>query len=217
VGEHCRTLTIKEGNMGRLIPGLIVLAVLCAVLAPFQLQGAFAMDAPSYINTWLVIGTFPNGPDNAGYDRDWIGEASLQPQQDDEVEGRQWRYFDDRLFSRNYDNYVDTRSYFGVKLGQSVDGVVAYLHAWVWSPEATACELRLGADEEFKCWLNGQLVLASTAINYERDSQRTSITLAAGWNRLLLKLANQQDRRLGCYVRFCQPDGSNVPGPSSIR
>ncbi len=118
--------------MSRLFFALGLLVVVGLGLLSLQSQGACAMDAPDYINTWLVLGVFQNGADNTGYERDWIGEASVQPRQGEEAAGEQWRYFDDRLFSRNYDNYQDVRSYFGVKLGRSVTGVVAYLHAWVW-------------------------------------------------------------------------------------
>ena len=86
-----------------------------------------------WINTWLVCGTFENDIRNAGYERDWIDEARVVPRRDQEAGGQTWRYFDDRLFSRNYDDYQDLFSYFRIKRGESVAARVAYAHVYVHS------------------------------------------------------------------------------------
>ena len=168
-------------------------------------------DAP-YVNTWLVLGTFDNDPKNVGYDRDWIGEADAQPNAEKVSAGRTWRYFDDRLFSRNYDNYQDLFSYYKVKRGDSVAGKVAYAHVYVHSASGQAAQLRIGADNQFKAWINGQPVAASTTGHPYRDSVKADASLQAGWNRLLLKIGNRQNGRFGFYARLSDKDGKALPG-----
>jgi hypothetical protein len=62
---------------------------------------------------------------------------------------------DDRLFSRNYDDYQDLFSYFKVKRGEPIAAKVAYAHVYVHSLNSQTAQLRVGADNMFKAWLNG--------------------------------------------------------------
>jgi len=179
---------------------LLALATLgCAKQAPF-------------INAWLVCGTFDNDAENSGYDRDWIDEAAAAPAEGMRSGGKVWRYFDDRLFSRNYDDYQDLFSYFKIKRGESIAAKVAYTHVYAYSLSEQAGELRVGADNEFKAWLNGEPVAASTQGCPHRDMIRGEVTLRPGWNRLLVKVANQESGRFGFYARLCATDGAPLPG-----
>ena len=193
---------------------VVCLASTCAsdgARAGSPTNGGTATDAP-YINTWLVAGTFDNDAKNTGYDRDWIGEADAAPKDGAISAGRTWRYFDDRLFSRNYDDYQDLFSYFKVKRGESVAAKVAYAHVYVHSPRPQAGQLRLGADNEFKAWVNGVQAAASTKGHPHRDAVKADVSLRAGWNRILLKIANQQDGRFGFYARLSDKQGQRLPG-----
>ena len=188
----------------------------------FFLAGAFmactAMGADDvlksgpFINIWLVAGTFDNDEKNTGYDRDWIDETHVEPREGSPADGKAWRYFDDRLFSRNYDDYQDLFSYFRAKRGESIAAKVAYAHVYVHCSDAQTAQLRVGADNEFKAWLNGQLVASSLESTPNRDTVKATVELRAGWNRLLLKIANQQAGRFGFYARLCQSDGARLPG-----
>ncbi|MBX7257473.1 MAG: discoidin domain-containing protein [Candidatus Hydrogenedentes bacterium] len=172
-----------------------------------------ATDAPApYINTWLVAGTFDNAPDNAGFEFDWIDETRVQPREGDVSAGCEWRYFDDRLFSRNYDDYQDLFSYFLVKRNESIRAKVVYACVYVYTAVDQHAQLRVGADNEFKAWLNEALVSSSTESLPERDMSSASVELKAGWNRLLFKIANQEEGRLGFYARLCGDNGSRLPG-----
>jgi hypothetical protein len=185
----------------------------------------------SFINTWLLSGLFDNDAANSGYERDWVGETQAQPTVGSTAGNGTWKYFDDRLFSRNYDDYQDLFSYFRVKQGQSVAAKVVYAHVYVYSPVAQGAQLRIGADNSFKAWLNGAPIVASTnsspivgspstvgleapatAKNSGKDYVTTDVQLVAGWNRLLLKIANQQDGRFGFYARLTDVGGMEVPG-----
>lgn len=192
------------------IPLLLLSAAVAAGATPGS--GPESRDDAPFINTWLVAGCFDNAADNAGYDFDWIGETGAAPALGAVSGGRPWRYFDDRLFSRNLDDYQDLFSYFRVKRGESVAAQVAYAHVYVYSPGAQAAELRVGADTQFKAWLNGALAASSAEELPERDMSRAPVNLAPGWNRLLLKVANRVNGRFGFYARLCDADGRALDG-----
>lgn len=190
---------------------VLCMAGLLAVSGRGAQQPAAPEEAP-FINVWLVAGTFDNDAQNGGFARDLIGEADAQPALNAAAGGKPWRYFDDRLFSRNYDNYQDLFSYFRIKRGESVAAKIAYAHVYVYSPAEQAAQLRIGADNLCKAWLNGRLTLESEKSGPYRDTLKTDVTLNAGWNRLLLKIANQEDGRFGFYARLCRADGGPLSG-----
>ncbi len=177
-----------------------------ALAAPALAQKTPAKEAP-YLNTWLVAGPYDNGADGAGMARDSVGEASVAPKA-----GGEWRVFDDRLFNRNYDNYQDLFSYYNLKRGESIAAKLAYAHVYLYSPAEAHAELRMAADSEMKAWLNGAQVLDHARSEPHRDAVKVAITLAKGWNRLLVKVGNRLEGRLGFYARVCLPNGGPVPG-----
>lgn len=160
-----------------------------------------------FINSWLVIGTFENDTSNSGFDTDIVGESQIAPSAQMVTAGKTWRYFDDRLFSRNYDDYQDLFSYFKTKRHESVAARVAYAHVYVYTPRPQQGELRLGANNEVKAWVNGKLVASSDVPTPYRDTLKSVITLDTGWNRLLLKIVNKQNGRFGFYARICDVNG----------
>lgn len=195
-------------KQGVLVVLILALTGRCGGFARAQESQA---QAP-YINTWLVAGTFENARDNAGFEYDWLGETGVQPREGLAACGQSWRYFDDRLFSRNYDDYQDLFSYFRIKRNESVRAKIAYAHVYVHSSQDQAAELRVGADNEFKAWLNGEPAASSTEGLPERDQSVTPVRLRQGWNRLLLKIGNQEDGRFGFYARLAGPFGQSLPG-----
>ncbi len=184
-------------------------------LAPVCRAGAGGCrhrPSPAFINTWLVLGTFPNTPSNTGLGRAWIPEATASPEEGAVAGGHTWRYFDDHLFSRNYDNYQDLFSYFHIERRESVAAKVAYAFTYLYTPRARNAQLRMAADTSAKAWLNGQVVTRFLDGSGRRQDNRTNVALRAGWNRLLLKIANSEDGRFGFYARVCARSGDNLPG-----
>ena len=108
----------------------------------------WACQEEGYINAWLFLGPF-NNADNQGMSKMWINEISPVPALGKAETGLVWRYFDDRLFSRNYDNYQDLFSFLCIKGDDTPAAFVAYLHAWVWSPMAMTVSFRAGANQYF--------------------------------------------------------------------
>ncbi len=168
-------------------------------------------ELPDYMNTWLVLGTFDN-QDGSGFDRPYVDPGITAVRAGARVGEQQWAAFDDRLYCRNYDDYNDLYCYFQHRVGQPAERTVAYAHVYVFSPSARKFQLRVGSNDGFKTWVNGTLV---ASVRYRRqalkDQDRIVVSLKNGWNRLLLKLAN--DHKIwGFYARFCTPDGRNVEG-----
>jgi len=189
---------------------LVILCVLWGSAAAAWAASSPA-DLPDYINTWLVAGPYDNR-DGRGFDEPYLDPRILDVTAGAEAAGQPWQLFDDRFYCRNYDDYNDLYCYFRYKRKQQAEWAVAYAHVYVFSPNPVTCELRVGSNDGFKAWLNGELL---AAVNYRRqgrkDQDRIIVSLRQGWNRLLLKLANQY-KLWGFYARFCMPDGGNVPG-----
>ncbi len=174
------------------------------------LLGAVSGDT-GYVNTWLTLGPFENGADNAGFARDWIGETAAAPKPGDKAAGQAWRWFDDRLFSRNLDDYQDLFSYCKTKRGESAAGCVVYAHVWVFSPGGGDAVLQAGAHNECRAWLNGTPVLTAETPLAFRDFAHAGVTLQAGWNRLLIKVGNQGPGRFGFQAGLVDSTGKPLP------
>lgn len=175
--------------------------------AAMPVQAAYAPGSASFINTWLVLGTF----DNTGDTTMSSGIAAETPRTGMTSNGNEWRYFDDRLFSRNYDDYQDLYSYFHTKLGESIANKAVYMHVYAWSPEALDAQLRVGAHTEFEAWFNGTWV-GKSAIECIKDAASIPVHLNKGWNSLLIRVANTEETCLGLYARLCDKNCNALPG-----
>lgn len=158
---------------------------------------------PDYINTWAILGTYPADKDPA----DILDPATVRPVIGQKIGEKTWQYFDDRLFSRNYDDYQDLYSYYSILLKTSVAGQCVYAHTWVYSPREEQAQLRLGADTSLRAWINGREVQGMSAARWHRDSAIGFVRLRSGWNQLLLRVSNQEEGRFGFYARFCNASG----------
>jgi len=70
----------------------------------------------------------------------------------------------------------------------------------------------MGSDDGVKAWLNGKLVhannVARAAIPY---TDKADITLSAGWNRLMLKITQNQGPWAFC-ARICSRKDESLEG-----
>ena len=88
---------------------------------------------------------------------------------------------------------------------------VAYALTWAHCDAAQAARLELGSDDGVKAWLNGKLVHANnTARAALPYTDKANVTLRAGWNRLLLKIT-QNDSPWEFCARICGRDGKRLP------
>jgi len=86
--------------------------------------------------------------------------------------------------------------------------MLAYLCVFVHSPVARAARALLGSDDGVRVWANGELVW-SHAIHrpMSPDQDEFDVPLRAGWNRLVLKVKND-DGGYGVMLRLLDPDGA---------
>lgn len=162
-----------------------------ALLAAASLQAAPKPELPKvpapYINTWMVADAAPG--------------ANAAPE-----------YFDDRLFSRNYDDYQDLRSFLGWIRGESTAARAVVATCGVWSGEERDARLWLGADRECVATLNGARIGKSDKAAPDRDQLKWKLHLKKGWNTLALRIANRDDNYLGFYARITDEIGGEIPG-----
>ncbi len=68
----------------------------------------------------------------------------------------------------------------------------AYAYAEIEAAEAAAAELLCGGDDQIAIWLNGQKILdVPEGRNFRPDADKVPVQLAAGTNRLLVKVGNK--------------------------
>lgn len=132
-----------------------------------------------FITNWWVVG--PVAIRNLMRQREFVNPeapADLQAS----VNGRSWRRIelDDPLA------VVD----FGQLLG-SYENMGAYAYTEVYSDAERTVTLRIGSDDDIVCWVNGKKVhefIGDRGLAIDQDT--VTVTLQAGWNRLLCKVLN---------------------------
>jgi len=165
--------------------------------------------------TWAVLGPFAH--DGAGYGLAAVlDEVTLRPVLGASAAGETWRYFDDRVYCRNYDDYNDLYTYFmrdeEAAGGENTANKLAYCGAYVWSPQSQNVFLRFSANDQAKVWLNSALVLEQPdVIQAMRDTQMEPVRLEEGWNAFLVKVVNVR-RIWGFYFNLTDEAGAPLAG-----
>lgn len=200
------------------LPLLVESALFSVHAAPIPHPEMVMPESPDAANTFLVAGPFAY---NGSRETSYIGDEKLVAPELGAAAAPEvvWEYFDDRLFSRNYDDYQDLFSYLYVKQGREPAPQVMYAHTYVYAPRDLKAVLSVGADTWIECFLNGVSVLKEIDLpdgkvpdtTGERDTWRRPVQLKAGWNRLLVKVGNTEAGRLGFYLRFTTPEGKPLP------
>lgn len=92
------------------------------------------------------------------------------------------------------------------------DQRAAYLKSEIWSPNAQSAVLELGSDDGIRAWLNGkEVVTNNTARGAAAAQEKIDVTLAAGWNTLLLKIT-QGTGGWGAFARLADAEGQSLAG-----
>ena len=178
----------------------------------------FAADEPSkFLNTWLVSGPFEKTQNM----------SSHSPVVGGGLDGKQWEYFDDRLWNRNYDNYQDLQGYYEVRKGVSTSNKFVYVHIYVYSPSRQKVTFSFGTSGAHRVILNGKATgKASTPKLVHRDMEKQVLALKQGWNSVLLEIYHDhtvdkngngvpiaKDAKVsyfGFYGRFTDKDGKAI-------
>jgi hypothetical protein len=154
----------------------------------------FTLKTPSLaMDFWHIAGPFDNGQQDAGLDRVFGPEKSIDlsagyPGKAGIVHWRKVKP-DDK-------GYVDLRAFHG----KDSDNSVSYLYREIESPADQDATVLLGTDDGAKLWINGKLV--HTNRNHQPavpEAERVQVRLKKGRNKVLLKI-NNGDGPHGFYL-----------------
>jgi HEAT repeat protein len=159
-----------------------------------------------FIRDWLVLGEFdlPGNmatsqaaiPHHLALEQDAFAVASAMPYEGSNAGGKEWK----RQTSPWDRNSLAMRDAFGSPHRDAY----AYAHVYVYSPNERTVLLWMGSFEPFAVYLNGVRVLKCWRGTAEDEAVRP-VTLAKGWNRLLVKQLDQEARDWNLFCRFTDP------------
>jgi hypothetical protein len=154
---------------------------------------------------WLVVGPFPN-PQRIGTEHSPALDSVYGPEADPATSQfyaamgggvASWRGA-----SGDDTGYVRLNPHF-----EPNDHVAAYAQAFLFSPDDRDALLLLGADDAHQLWLNGEVVSRRQGRNISvEDDLEVPVRLHAGWNRVLLKVADL-DGGWAFHMRAADPTG----------
>ena len=150
-------------------------------------QGADLVAAltPPRLEPWRLLGPLPSGSLAAGFAREFEPETHLDL-------ARRYPGVREEVGWHERGDLADGGTHLLVNELHGVHGVY-YLFRRVHVPEPTVLDVALRADDVFKVWLNERLVLEhGTPEPYPGVRTRLRLELAAGENRLLIKVVNHQ-------------------------
>jgi hypothetical protein len=167
---------------------------------------------PRWATEWLIVGPFPN-PQKVGSEYSPALDSIFGPELDPDPA---------REYSLPGGGFAAWRSAAGDTTGyvrlnphfQPSDWVAAYAQAFLYSPDSREAVLLLGADDAHQLWLNGELVSKRQGRNISvPDDLEVPVLLQAGWNRVLLKVADL-DGGWAFQLRAADPRGDLRWAPS---
>ncbi len=164
-----------------------------------QLYAAMGM-----IDTWMVIGPFSNER-NAGYDTAYGPETEIDYSTEYQGRDRPVRWQPLRHYT--FDRQIDLSA-----IHYPRNQVLAYLVTYIQSPDTRNVTLRIGVSKSVKVWFNDRLCYQSELDRrFTVDQQTIPLTLAAGYNKLLIKVGVESGGwRLA--ARLTEPNGRPLTG-----
>jgi len=160
-----------------------------------------AISQTGYVKDWLILGTFPNSEASTRLSKDYIGgEESLSPRGGEVVEGHQWVLYH---LSEDVVDFLSSEFEFGER-----EHCVVYAAFFVQSPSRQTVRLLVGSDDGIAVWCNGKRShFADVNRALVVDNDTISLDLVAGWNTVVLKVANAEGG-FGASARFA--DGKDL-------
>gem|GEM_PF-391162 len=201
--------------MKKLIIMTMVLAVMQSCVFAMAAKGnkdilteEYSLNKDGFICDWLICGPFPNPgewPNLANWDTDFLaadgGEAKIRPTSKmnyrsklPALSGKEltvtWRPVRILTAYRDYFYSINLNAVFGKTTGTGEpDNVIAYAFCYIESPTDMNAKLKVGSDDGFKAWLNGQLVGSERICRGASPDQNIMpVKLKKGSNALLLKI-----------------------------
>ena len=160
---------------------------------------------PGFIAHWWIIGPFPNPqkPDkHQMFDKVYPPEQSVDLAQAIQVGNKTLRW---KKVETDDDGIVNFN-----EMLRRASNVGGYMYAEVTVAQATDVELRLGSDDGFALWLNGQR-LAGKKVNrgMKPGQDRMKAALNAGANQILMKVIQGGGDWSGC-LQIVGPKGEQA-------
>jgi alpha-mannosidase len=137
------------------------------------------------VPAWLVLGTFPveEGRERLGHPY-LEDEAALAPLPGTAVGAHMW-----------VERAADSIGQMDLKraIGEPpLEQAVAYAFSWVTSPDERTVSFGFESDDDVRVWLDGTLILdREVARSLRGGTDTVTVRLAAGANRLLMKVVNR--------------------------
>jgi hypothetical protein len=187
-----------------------------------KLAGPFAPDAEGFFRNWLVVGPFPNPggrpqgeadavPKCKGFDEDFLkGEAAYVAEAGKAVALAGGKSLAWKAVKSDAD-LVDFLQLTGIDMGGG-ENIVAYAFCWVEVEQDVDAQVRVGSDDGYKLWIDGQLVKAlHEHRGAEQDQETHKVKLAKGKHPLLIKVDTDWGQ-FAFYLRILGPDGKKIAG-----
>jgi hypothetical protein len=164
-----------------------------------------ARPVRDWAKQWNVVGPWPN-PRNLGTELSAAVDSVYGPEQDPSLATSYSTPWASRVrwkrASASADGQVRLNPYFTPN-----EWVVAYAQAFLYSPVQQDATLLFGADDAHVLWVNGERVSERQGRHISRaDELEVRVMLEAGWNRILLKVADL-DGGWAFQMRVADPEG----------
>jgi hypothetical protein len=147
------------------------------------------IPAMRWATEWMVVGPFPN-PQRVGTEHSPALDSVFGPEEDPDpaatyagLDGAQVRW---QPADGDETGYVRLNPHY-----EPNDHVAAFAQSFLFSPLEREVVLLLGADDAHQLWVNGVEVSSRQGRNISvQDDLEVPAQLRAGWNRILLKVAD---------------------------
>jgi hypothetical protein len=186
-----------------------------------------SQKALSYIKDWLVAGPYNNPFDAFRLSQDYLGnEGAVEPLEGNPAaQGVAWKRWDNIVPGViSVGDAVDPYPNSGwAWVNGNYSAGAAYLATYVYSPESRAAVINLGSSDAVKVWLGSREVFSTNefipgkpsgeTLTIIVDAHKVPIQLNAGWNRLLVKVAQRDGSPASWQLSVRISDGQGEPIP----
>jgi len=154
---------------------------------------------------WQIVGPFAN-PRVLGTELSPAVDSAYGPERDPDLAQSYGAMNGERVRWKRATASADGQLRLNPHFAPS-DWVAAYAQAFLYAPSARDAVLLLGADDAYVLWVNGERLSERQGRHISQaDEIAVNVPLRAGWNRVLLKVADL-DGGWAFQLRAADPDG----------
>ncbi len=213
-GGPRRTVSFQSEEAGTALPlaildtvaavGSVTVEAFVADRAP-NLHAAVVRPVPRWATEWNIAGPFAN-PQRLGTEYSAAVDSVYGPEADPDLAatytGQDGQAVSWKTTQSGPDGYFRLNPHFTPS-----DWVAAYAQAFLYSPDERQAVLLFGADDAHVLWVNGERLAERQGRHISvADEIEVPVRLLAGWNRVLLKVADL-DGGWAFQMRAADPTG----------